>query len=433
MMLLVVVSSAPVPLIIDTDLGFDVDDVGALSVANHLQDIGKAHILGVVHNTGFSIGIGGANVIMNYYGRGNQTDYTHGAYYGPWGGSDKDQEKQNAYTSTIQSNFPSPVSNQTQVYSAVDAYNDMLNRAEDSSVVIASIGELTNLRDILKANRDLFVQKVKMIYYMNGLYNFGCGFSRGSGWSPFLGNTTDCYGAAQYVIENVPKSIKQVFSPDGVNVWAGSRFNGQRGCGQGPVKQAYQIYTNNDARCSWDPLAVYLAVMGDHSLWSNTTEGTDHISYDGSEVFNTTETGNNQFTVNLDGTHNDEVGKMLDDILCAAPCLNSDQQVGGCASYLMHSSKNCGTGHGATNLEKSEDASAGTMSLSDCMKLCDSTDECQGISVSQNVTSTPGFINCYRRGNIDIENCQNTFAYDTYVREPKDKSKNLQRPDLSSK
>jgi len=65
-----------------------------------------------------------------------------------------------------------------------------------------------------------------MIYYMNGLYNFGCGFSRGSGWSPFLGNTTDCYGAAQYVIENVPKSIKQVFSPDGVNVWAGSRFNG---------------------------------------------------------------------------------------------------------------------------------------------------------------------------------------------------------------
>ena len=36
MMLLSVSSSAPVPLIIDTDLGFDVDDVGALSVANHL-------------------------------------------------------------------------------------------------------------------------------------------------------------------------------------------------------------------------------------------------------------------------------------------------------------------------------------------------------------------------------------------------------------
>ena len=33
-------AASPVQLIIDTDLGFDVDDAGAIAIANHLQDIG---------------------------------------------------------------------------------------------------------------------------------------------------------------------------------------------------------------------------------------------------------------------------------------------------------------------------------------------------------------------------------------------------------
>ena len=70
LLLLVSVAFAePVQLIIDTDLGFDVDDAGAVAVANHLQDIGACEILGIVHNTGFYYGICGVDVINNYYGR----------------------------------------------------------------------------------------------------------------------------------------------------------------------------------------------------------------------------------------------------------------------------------------------------------------------------------------------------------------------------
>ena len=65
----------------------------------------------------------------------------------------------------------------------------MLTGAEDNSVVIASIGELTNLRDILKAEKDLFIRKVAKIVYVDGVYNFGCGMSDGTGWSPWLGST----------------------------------------------------------------------------------------------------------------------------------------------------------------------------------------------------------------------------------------------------
>merc|ERR1719361_94823 len=144
------VSAAPIPLIIDTDLGFDVDDAGAVAVGNHLMDIGACDLLGVVHNTGFYYGIGGVDVINNYYGRSNQTAMKLGAYTGAWGSSQSSQNNQNKYTSTIEHDYPSPVQNYNQVPSAVDAYTAMLSKAENNSVVIASIGELGNLRDILK-------------------------------------------------------------------------------------------------------------------------------------------------------------------------------------------------------------------------------------------------------------------------------------------
>eukprot|EP00039_Didymoeca_costata_P014587 m.237240 g.237240 ORF g.237240 m.237240 type:complete len:66 (+) comp16055_c1_seq1:155-352(+) len=34
----------PVRLIVDTDAGFDVDDVGAIGIANALQDLGECEI-----------------------------------------------------------------------------------------------------------------------------------------------------------------------------------------------------------------------------------------------------------------------------------------------------------------------------------------------------------------------------------------------------
>ena len=51
----------------------------------------------------------------------------------------------------------------------------------------------------LAAHEDLFAAKVKQIVYMDLGYNFGCGDSKGSGWSPWLGSTQDCDGAAQFV------------------------------------------------------------------------------------------------------------------------------------------------------------------------------------------------------------------------------------------
>ena len=59
-----VFAAAPVKLIIDTDAGFDVDDVGAISIGNALQDSGEAEIVAVGHTNGFTKGIGGVSALM---------------------------------------------------------------------------------------------------------------------------------------------------------------------------------------------------------------------------------------------------------------------------------------------------------------------------------------------------------------------------------
>ena len=70
-----------VKLIIDTDMGYDVDDVGAVCIANMLQDRGEAKILAIVHNTGFDLGVGAISSINHYYGH---DDIPIGAYKGPF-------------------------------------------------------------------------------------------------------------------------------------------------------------------------------------------------------------------------------------------------------------------------------------------------------------------------------------------------------------
>ena len=40
--------------IIDTDAGFDVDDIGAITVANALEDLGEVEIIAISHTNGYT-------------------------------------------------------------------------------------------------------------------------------------------------------------------------------------------------------------------------------------------------------------------------------------------------------------------------------------------------------------------------------------------
>lgn len=406
----------PVQLIIDTDLGFDVDDAGAIAVANHLQDIGACKLLAIVHNTGFAKGIGGVSVINNWYNRSSSVKL--GAYKGVWASSPAAQSAQDKYTTTIETRYPSPVQDSSQTDDAMTAYKAVLSAADDASVVIASIGEPTNLRDLIQAEPALFARKVKQAVYMDGGYNFGCADAKGSDASPYLGSTAGCAGAAKLVIDAVPHSIKQVFSLNGGEVLTGGRFN--TGCGLGPVKDAYQIWTGGNSRPSWDLIAVYVAVMGTSSLYSSEQPGTNSVDAAGNENFDTSKTGTNESHVWIASDKKGDVTRILDDLICSSPC-RGDVPVGACAAYAMNSGRNCygnrdGRGsHGATDLEDPPSSSCGTMTLHACMQRCDATAGCEGVTV----TPQPGgLVACYRKGAIEIDKCDygNAWGFDTWVK-----------------
>ena len=192
------------PLIVDSDLSFDVDDVGAICIAHALHDLGEAKLLAVMHNSGYPAGIGAASVLNHYYGH---DDIALGAYKGSFGRFREDMEGVYAdmagdwvtgdYVPRLVANWPSPVKNSGQVADAVDLYRRLLAQADDHSIVIAAIGFTTNLALLLRSapdnssslsGFDLVAKKIKTVVYQGGWYptrhpwkvleedfNWGCG------------------------------------------------------------------------------------------------------------------------------------------------------------------------------------------------------------------------------------------------------------------
>ena len=132
------VSTVPVPLIIDTDMSSDVDDVAALCMANALADRKEVELLAVLHNTGLLEGVGAISVINHYYGRDH---VPIGAFKGTFGSTIPGK-----YVPQLAAEFPSPIKNYTEVPDAVEVYRTVLSRQPDQSVTISSIGFLTNLQ-----------------------------------------------------------------------------------------------------------------------------------------------------------------------------------------------------------------------------------------------------------------------------------------------
>lgn len=63
-------STFPTPIIIDTDIYSDVDDVGALTIANVLHNCGLGDLRGIVINERSKYGAQAANTINTYFSNG---------------------------------------------------------------------------------------------------------------------------------------------------------------------------------------------------------------------------------------------------------------------------------------------------------------------------------------------------------------------------
>lgn len=252
----------PKPIIIDTDIFSDVDDVGALAVANVLHHCGYASLEAVMINTGSKYGALAANAISTYYGNGdvpigairpltNET-FLDTYYY-----------KLGEYASKVAHNFPRTLKRAEETELPVPLYRSILASAANASVTIISIGFLTNLAELLESEADdlstmsgfdLIGAKVKELVVMGGAYP--------SGWEYNFGGH-DPQSAAT-VLSKWPSDVPITFSGAelGESIFSGQGL-ASRAPPDSPVLAAYRWYGDrcNTTSRSYDPLTVLYGIM----------------------------------------------------------------------------------------------------------------------------------------------------------------------------
>jgi inosine-uridine nucleoside N-ribohydrolase len=318
-------------LIVDTDMGLDVDDAIAVCIANAMHKAGEVNLLAVVHDTGFPKGAGAISAINHWYGH---DDIPIGAFKGNFGkdacngcggGLGQDQ-----YLSALIDTYNPPIQDYNDVDDAVDVYRRVLAAAPDKSVNIASIGMLTNLKSLVQSEgdqhsslngHDLIAQKVDTIVYMDGGYNFGCG-------NGMIGDAEECYSSARDAVYAMPYGeITQLFSTLAGEIVTGKRLFDEGQCPNGQDSPCKTALANNHSpdgqggaggRASWDPFVTLIAARGLASAHATSHNVNVYIEPNGDETYPSTDNPGQQQVDYASGNVQGPITTEIDDLLCAA-------------------------------------------------------------------------------------------------------------------
>lgn len=275
-------SAQPVKIIFDTDMESDVDDVAALAMLHGLADRGDAEILATISSSLNPWSAPTIDVINTYFGRpdipiGNVK--TKGVY------------RNSIYAKPLSEQFPQDIGLGEKAQEATSLYRRILSEQEDASVVIVTVGYLTNLSKLLSSEPDEFSplngmelvkKKVKHYVCMGGRYPQEQDPGK---WGNFKPDPE----AVVHVTNEWPTLITfttgGVFSnaiPTGKILFTGKAEKGN------PVSTAYKIFLkswNRDYHHSADLIAVYVAVKGHEPYFTLREDGYFHIFEDGTHMW----------------------------------------------------------------------------------------------------------------------------------------------------
>lgn len=281
-------TARPVRLIFDTDMMGDVDDVGTVAVLHALANQGEVEIL--------AMGLSGKNPwsplcldALNTYFR--RPDVPIGVVRGPA------FDKRSRYAEAISKEFPHSLESADDAPDAAILYRKVLASQPDNSVVMVSVGQVTNIKNLLETDPDehsdlkgvdLVKRKVKAWICMGGKIPEGR-----------EANLIHDGPAAAFAIANWPTPI--VFSgwEIGQEIMTGARM---RQAPEGtPVRRAYELFNGLKNRQSWDQTAVLYAVRGlDGGLadyWDLNSTGYLHVYPDGSNQWRSSPDKNHAYLV----------------------------------------------------------------------------------------------------------------------------------------
>ena len=148
-------------VILETDMTFDVDDVGALATLHALVDRGEAELIAVDFNETHEDGGTAIHAINSWYGRG---DIPIGIFKG-----DLPQPDESKHLNYLAKN--NTASSTAPIQDARLIYPEILAEVPDQSVVIISIGFLNSLNYMLRDHPSLVEDKVVKLVVMGGRTN----------------------------------------------------------------------------------------------------------------------------------------------------------------------------------------------------------------------------------------------------------------------
>jgi hypothetical protein len=259
-------AGAPVKIILDSDIGSDCDDVGALAVLHALASRGEAEILATMACNSATYGAPCLDVLNTYFGRAHVP-------VGCWKGNLPEPSR---YHRALVERCPSRLRDARDAPDAVELYAEILAAQPDGSVVIATIGTLNNLAQLLEIYPWLVEQKVRFVSVMGGVFPYSprkeANFSKPVSIIP----------ATQFFLEHWPPPLLLCGAEIGDTILTGRRLFSDAPA-DSPVRAAYQLYFDGvpTHRPSWDQAAVLAAVRGPAAYWRLRSDGRCQCYADG--------------------------------------------------------------------------------------------------------------------------------------------------------
>ena len=288
-----IINAQPSSIIFDSDMGPDYDDVGAITLLHAFADDGKANILATIASTKYDNVAAVFNVFNTYFKRPNIP-------IGVPKGEALDLRDFQHWSDSVVKNYPHAINSNKDVPDAVALYRRVLAIQPDKSVIIITVGFLTNLKNLLQSKADMFSpltgdqlvrQKVKQLVSMAGKFPEGSEF-----------NVNRDFVASKYAYGNWPTPVLFSGFEIGEKIKVGLPLIHNDAIQNSPVKDVFRIAIpmaaeDSAGRKSWDETAVLVGVLG-YENWYDVKQGKIVISdKDGSNTWVDDKTSNQYYLI----------------------------------------------------------------------------------------------------------------------------------------
>jgi inosine-uridine nucleoside N-ribohydrolase len=286
-------SAEPVKIIFDSDMGPDFDDVGAITILHALAAKGECEILATMASDGYPTIAPTLEVFNRYFKK-------PAIPIGVPGPEAPKFSCPNHWNDSLVAKYLPKLKTSSDYPSATEVYRKVLAAQPDGSVVIVTVGFLSNLEALLKSGPDqisklsgkeLVAKKVKKWVAMAG------GFPEGNEF-----NINQHASASVYTLANWPTPILFSGFEIGAKIMTGNKV-ATKGTKGSPVQWAYHYclsnYENRQSvnRNSWDHTAVLCAVRNPEDYFYVIGNGTFVCNADGSNSWNPEKNSNHSFLV----------------------------------------------------------------------------------------------------------------------------------------